>query len=253
LGKSSTDIKTLCKIEDFFEVSVDYLLGRTNLKTMDFNLKSACDYIGLSDLSLEKIRFQNQNREEMYKFCLSEVLSNYYFECFVTSIEKIVSLKLNFMDEYHTNPNINFEPDKYYFWVNNNKNDEPPFDRLAEAEFKAEKAARLIINEVVKFVFERYKEIQKGISKSLLGNVKHINVENPIRFFNKITPITIVKILDNFYKDYLNDNNEAEKFRKDYNLFLSTGQAPSEDIKLAFSNIKQYGIEREYNKKKSKQ
>jgi transcriptional regulator with XRE-family HTH domain len=35
LGKTSPDFNTLCKIADFFKISVDYLLGRTIFKNID--------------------------------------------------------------------------------------------------------------------------------------------------------------------------------------------------------------------------
>lgn len=56
--------ETLGKIADYFQVSVDYLLGRSDVKTADPNLEAACKYTGLSEkavniLSEEKDRSQN--------------------------------------------------------------------------------------------------------------------------------------------------------------------------------------------------
>lgn len=43
------DIEFLEKTAKYFNVSVDYLLGHSEAKTNDTNLKNVCDYIGLSD------------------------------------------------------------------------------------------------------------------------------------------------------------------------------------------------------------
>lgn len=46
------DIVTLEKLCDYFEVSADYLLGRTNARTPKLKLKSVCEKVGLSDKSV---------------------------------------------------------------------------------------------------------------------------------------------------------------------------------------------------------
>ena len=48
-GQSSPDWETLCKIADFFNVSTDYLLGRTTIKSPKTDLQAVCQYLGLSE------------------------------------------------------------------------------------------------------------------------------------------------------------------------------------------------------------
>ena len=48
-GQSSPDINILRKIADCLGVSADYLLGKTNAKTTEMELRSVCDYTGLSE------------------------------------------------------------------------------------------------------------------------------------------------------------------------------------------------------------
>ena len=48
-GSSVPNIDKLLSIADFFDVSADYLLGRTNAKTTDKDLRFICEYTGLSE------------------------------------------------------------------------------------------------------------------------------------------------------------------------------------------------------------
>lgn len=57
-GKTSTDgmkLENLIKLADFYGVSLDYLAGRTDVKSPSPTVQAACEYIGLSDKAAEKI------------------------------------------------------------------------------------------------------------------------------------------------------------------------------------------------------
>lgn len=53
LGTARPSLDNLCKIADFYSVSVDYLLGRTDVKPMDEDMKAAARYTGFSESTLE--------------------------------------------------------------------------------------------------------------------------------------------------------------------------------------------------------
>lgn len=55
-GKRKIKIDILVKTAEYFNVSADYLLGRTSVKTTDTDLKSVCEYIGLSENAVTRIR-----------------------------------------------------------------------------------------------------------------------------------------------------------------------------------------------------
>lgn len=62
---SSIGSDILAKIANYFDVSTDYLLGQTNLKTKNPSLKGICDKIGLSDksvLMLSRLKKENNPR-----------------------------------------------------------------------------------------------------------------------------------------------------------------------------------------------
>lgn len=53
LGKSQPDFDTLVKIADLFNTSTDFLLGRTDVRTNNQEIRSICDYTGLSDKTVK--------------------------------------------------------------------------------------------------------------------------------------------------------------------------------------------------------
>ena len=55
-GKSIPDIVVLNRMANYFDVSTDYLLGRTGVKTIEKDLKSVCEYTGISEKAIMKIK-----------------------------------------------------------------------------------------------------------------------------------------------------------------------------------------------------
>lgn len=69
LRGNSPDIKTIPIIADFFNVSVDYLITDTDIKTTDASLKAVCQYIGLSEKAVENIKsIANEGEAELELF-----------------------------------------------------------------------------------------------------------------------------------------------------------------------------------------
>lgn len=54
-GKSTPDIYKLKTIAEHFHVSADYLLGISDTKSPDVNLKAAVEYTGLSEMAVERL------------------------------------------------------------------------------------------------------------------------------------------------------------------------------------------------------
>lgn len=61
-GMNTPDIEALEKIADAYEVSTDYLLGRTNAKTSDIEIRAMCDYLELDENELENIKLLSSSR-----------------------------------------------------------------------------------------------------------------------------------------------------------------------------------------------
>ena len=54
-NKRKPDIEVLTKIADYYNVSADYLLGRTNAETTDKDLRFICEYTGLSENAISTL------------------------------------------------------------------------------------------------------------------------------------------------------------------------------------------------------
>ena len=55
LGIARPSLENLCKIAEFYNVSVDYLLSRVDEKSEDVTVQAMCDYIGLSEQAIEHL------------------------------------------------------------------------------------------------------------------------------------------------------------------------------------------------------
>lgn len=54
-GKSEPNIETLTKLANYFNVSIDYLLGLTDVKTTNLDVAYMSDYLGLKERSIETL------------------------------------------------------------------------------------------------------------------------------------------------------------------------------------------------------
>lgn len=54
-GTRSLSMSMLVKYADFFDVSTDYLLGRTDIKTANIAVKEICDYTGLNEEAIKRL------------------------------------------------------------------------------------------------------------------------------------------------------------------------------------------------------
>lgn len=54
-GTRTPNTEQIIKIADFFDVTTDYLFGRTDIETTDTTIQGVCEYTGLSEYNIEKI------------------------------------------------------------------------------------------------------------------------------------------------------------------------------------------------------
>lgn len=69
------DITVLERFADYFKVSADYLLGRTNAQTQKAKLQAVCNYTGLSDKSvglLSELKEKNPQQLKAVNFLLEQ-------------------------------------------------------------------------------------------------------------------------------------------------------------------------------------
>lgn len=110
LGNTAPDSDTLIELSNYFDVSVDYLLGLSDVKTLDVQVKAICEYIGLSNEAVQLLHCINEDNSQQTKeflYYTSKLLLNTrlqemtinirkYFEA-LQELEKITS-KRNIVD-----------------------------------------------------------------------------------------------------------------------------------------------------------
>lgn len=82
-GSRTPNLEQITTIADFFHVSTDYLLGRTNAKTQNADLRAICDYTGLSEAAVSELH----NSKELINDCndkraiIVESMTEYAHSC----------------------------------------------------------------------------------------------------------------------------------------------------------------------------
>lgn len=89
-GQRQPSVDFIVKAASFFEVSVDYLLGLSEVQSIDSDLRAACQVTGLSDKAIATIASlsENDNIEILNRVILSNSL-----EILLEAINKFVSIK----------------------------------------------------------------------------------------------------------------------------------------------------------------
>lgn len=98
-GSTTPDIETLCKIADAYNVTTDYLLGRTLNKTTDTELQAVCEYTGLSEKAIDFLHI-------LQKRAKGECLSQHYENTIQQLITQIDEAQNDLNQIYTTNPEL---------------------------------------------------------------------------------------------------------------------------------------------------
>lgn len=186
-AERTINIELLAKIADFFHVSTDYLMGRTDTSTMDEDIKTACNITGLSEgavHNLHYINFEDEfdfgNNKEVLNL-LIETLDNYLLyniRLFFSIRDKKDLLNRIILTKYCKDNNLDFtdreiyERGEYIFKKN--------YDMLIsyrkyESEIKFEISKYpfdLDLNEDLDYLkFKLVKELEKWIFDDLDGTL----------------------------------------------------------------------------------
>ena len=83
-GTAYPKTENLIKIADYFGVSVDYLLGRTRVQSMDADIQNACNCAGISEKALKSLQKLTKGKAE----AINAILTSPNFGKFVEYIVK---------------------------------------------------------------------------------------------------------------------------------------------------------------------
>lgn len=91
-GKHKPDIEIALKLADYYNTTVDYLLGRTDIKSRDPEIQNVCEYTGLSEEAWYFVEGCKNDKSGEYSKILSLILANPHFQEIVLCYEKIRSI-----------------------------------------------------------------------------------------------------------------------------------------------------------------
>ena len=79
-GNTTPDIATLCKLADYFDVSADYLLCRTDIKSPNTDLQAVCNYTGLSEEAIQKLQHSADKVNKIpFSALASDIIESSFF------------------------------------------------------------------------------------------------------------------------------------------------------------------------------
>lgn len=108
-GSRTPNLEQITTIADFFHVSTDYLLGRTNAKTQNADLRAICDYTGLSEGSVNTLYSWQESKKRMGKLIKEGSAHNGNIET-----NKLCITMLNCINEFICNESIQIAPKVLY-------------------------------------------------------------------------------------------------------------------------------------------
>lgn len=99
-GETVPDIFSAAKLADYFNVSTDYMTGRTDIKSKNEDIQIACKVTGLSEktiqmlsdrgiLAYKSIDCKNGNESAFYEEVLNEILSSSEFYALVCNFAEL--------------------------------------------------------------------------------------------------------------------------------------------------------------------
>ena len=89
---SVCSITNLSKIADYYGVSTDYLLGKTNTRSPNTDIQAVCNTIGLSETAISLLQKWNKSDDKTRFYCnyISLILENPEFERILNEIGLIL-------------------------------------------------------------------------------------------------------------------------------------------------------------------
>lgn len=126
-GERLPDIETIYNMATFFDVSADYLVGLTDVKTADTNIKAICDYTGVSQNVIDRMHgffVENKKENDTYLAGINLFFEGYgsieFFNNFYLVIESSVNEE-KVTDELENS--IHYDREKLEnSWINAAKN-----------------------------------------------------------------------------------------------------------------------------------
>ena len=86
-GKREPGMASFARIAQYLGVSTDYMLGLTEVKATEPTLKSACEYVRLSDEAVKHLHGVDHEQHPLYRNIASYLISSGIFDEIITQLE----------------------------------------------------------------------------------------------------------------------------------------------------------------------
>lgn len=94
-GQTRPSLESICKIADFYDVSVDYLLGRNSVPSKDYNVQKVNDYTGLTQKAISELcTMKALNDRDANTDILSLMLESDEFRYIIGLFSMVISEKI---------------------------------------------------------------------------------------------------------------------------------------------------------------
>lgn len=199
-GKAEPQITSFEKIAETLKVSADYLLGRSENKTVNPTIQSACEYTHLSEKAVEKLNqySTDDDKEKLEVNVLSYLISNGFIDRIVTMLtDSLIST--------------------YQFGLIYNQRSE---NNEKESIFNSEEFR--FSQEMISI----YKWIHRELGITFLNQIQHLTAKkiNALVETAKITKLKMDEIIDNLDTANASSNTQAAYVYKLINDYKINGR-----------------------------
>ncbi len=195
--KAECPISTIVKMAEYYGVSTDYLLGRTNIQSTDMNLQKACDYMRITQKSGENIRAITQSGGNV-----DILLERNEFKSIVELLNKIKTITVG---QRHYNEKIVPNIESNYL-----------LDELFKgSEFQVHIKLLSYIKYAIAQIIERQFSGDMSISNSMIGSPKNCDElykERLVLTEYKLTELVFRAMINDIKSDTTTDNESFEEF-----------------------------------------
>lgn len=167
--------KSFLKLAKYFNVSVDYLLGVTNIRTPDVNKTFVCEYTGLNETAVDNLhslavilRFAFDVYDDFDK-----MLDNKYYDSFVDKTEKVVTnFKISDIDGFDLAERLAEKNSNGRFY--SRKKEKPPFAILESDDVEELEKHNILFDDYIHHLIATAGTCLQGLNLLL----KKENIEN---------------------------------------------------------------------------
>lgn len=171
-GSSSPDWEALANIAKYFSVSADWLLGLSDVRSVNTDVKAVCKFTGLSEAAVTSIRRETQQEDTQRALDSIIGYDAESFHLFIENVNKGLSIQ-----ERYGNQQFNFEliPEEIrqelfdFFGIDPANSEQTVFQARDRFFTKAENYLRYIL---LHYIMDKEKEVPPLYSEDFIAEMR---------------------------------------------------------------------------------